>query len=160
VRLTGPHFHRAQLGIGFLVLTLALGMGQSLSLFHGWPNSYAMVSQIVKYQKPSARYFVGNAMNAIYELRGDPDTEPWQFTDAFYFGYTDKNGNFVTGDAAYADAIQDGYFQVIAYDFSADPATEESIAEDLYHAPNYRMVARIPVVTWGYPSYAYVWVRT
>ena len=159
VRIVGPHFHRAQLGIGALVLTLALGMGQSLSMFHSWPNSYAMVAELVKYQKPGAHYFVGNASNAIYELRGDPYAEPAQFTDAFYFGWWTEQGKFITGDAAYADAIEAGYFQVLEYDFSADPAVEESVAQDLYNSSIYKLVAKIYSPTSGGPGWSYVWVR-
>ena len=158
VRIVGPHFHRVQLGIGIVVLNFALGMGQSLYIFHSWPNSYAMVAELAKYQKAGAHYFVGNASNAIYELRGDPDAEPSQFTDAFYFGYYTSQGKYITGDAAYALAIQSGYFQVLTYDYSADAAVEQAIAEDLYRSPNYEMVARIPVSTSGGPGYAYVWV--
>ena len=158
VRVVGSHLHRVQLGIGILVLNLALGMGQSLYIFHSWPNSYAMIAELARYQKPGAHYFVGNASNAIYELRGDPDAEPQQFTDAFYFGYIDSQGKYVSGNAAYADAIQAGYFQVLAYDYSADAGVEQAIAEDLYRSPNYEMVARIPVSTSGGPGYAYVWV--
>ena len=159
VRLVGPNLHRVQLGIGVLVFAFALSMGQSIYQFHYWPNSYTMVATLAKYTKPGAHYFVGNASNAIYELRGDPDAEPAQFTDAFYFGTVDKSGQYVTGDQAYADAIQDGYFQVIAYDFSADPATEQSIAEDLYRSTEYHLVARIPELVWGAPGYGYVWVK-
>jgi hypothetical protein len=158
VRIVGSHLHRVQLGIGIIVLNLALGMGQSLYIFHSWPNSYAMVSELAKYQKPGAHYFVGNASNAIYQLRGDPDAEPQQFTDAFYFGYYTDKGQYITGNAAYALAIQSGYFQVLAYDYSADAAVEQAVAEDLYRSPNYEMVARIPVSTSGGPGYAYVWV--
>ena len=159
VRLVGAHLHRAQLGIGLLVLNLALGMTQSLYIFHSWPNSYAMVAELVRYQQPDQHYFVGNASNAIYQLRGDPDAQPWQFTDAFYFQYEVKPGVEETGDVAYADAIKAGYFRVIAYDFSADGAVESSVAEDLYHSESYVMVARIPSPTSGGPGYAYVWVR-
>jgi hypothetical protein len=157
VRLVGPNFHRVQLGIGVLVIAFALAMGQSIFQFHYWPNSYSLVTELAKYQKPGAHYFFSNASNAIYELRGDPDAEPAQFIDAFYFGYV-QDGKYITGDAAYAAAIQSGYFQVIAYDYSADPATEASIAEDLYHSPNYKLVARVPELTWGAPGYGYVWV--
>jgi hypothetical protein len=159
VRLVGPHFHRVQLGVGIVVLNFALGMGQSLYIFHSWPNSYAMVAELAKYQKAGAHYFVGNASNAIYELRGDPDAEPSQFTDAFYMGWYTAQGKYVTGATAYADAINAGYFQVLAYDYSADAGVEQAIAEDLYRSPNYQLVARIPVATSGGPGYAYVWVR-
>jgi 4-amino-4-deoxy-L-arabinose transferase-like glycosyltransferase len=159
VRLVGPHLHRAQLGIGVLVTTFALGMGQSLGLFHGWPNSTALVQQIVKYQKPKANYLVGADEVAIYALRGDPDCEPLQFTNTFFFSYTDAKGQYLTGDAAYTAAIQAGYFQLIAYTGNDSPQTESAIAALLYRATNYKLVATIPEPTSYGMAHYYVWVR-
>ncbi|MBR7828736.1 glycosyltransferase family 39 protein [Actinospica sp. MGRD01-02] len=159
VRIVGPHFHRVQLGIGVLVLTFALGMGQSLSMFHSWTNSYAAVAALVKYQKPGAHYLFADGPNAIYLLRGDPYAEPSQITDAFSFGWWDEQGKYITGDAAYADAIQAGYFQVVSYDFSANPGAEQAIAQALYNSPIYRLAAKIYTPTSGGPAWSYVWVR-
>ena len=159
VRIVGPHFHRAQLGIGALVLTFALGMGQSLSMFHSWTNSYGAVAELVKYQKPGAHYLFADGPNAIYLLRGDRYAEPSQITDAFSFGWWDAQGKYITGDAAYADAIQAGYFQVVSYDFSANPGAEQAIAQALYNSPIYRMAAKIYTPTSGGPAWSYVWVR-
>jgi hypothetical protein len=159
VRIVGPHFHRVQLGIGVLVLTFALGMGQSLSMFHSWTNSYAAVATLVKYQKPGAHYLFADGPNAIYQLRGDPFAEPSQITDAFSFGWWDEQGRYITGDVAYADAIQAGYFQVVSYDFSANAGVEQAIAQALYNSPIYRMAAKIYTPTSGGPAWSYVWVR-
>lgn len=159
VRVVGPHFHRVQLGIGTLVLTFALGMGQSLSLFHSWPNSYGAVAELVKYQKPGAHYLFADGPNVIYQLRGDPDAEPSQFSDAFSFGWWDEQGKYITGEPAYADAIQAGYFQVVTYDFTSNPPVEQSIAQDLYNSPIYHLVAKLPAPTSNGPGYAYVWAR-
>lgn len=165
VRLAGPHFHRAQLAIGVGVVTLSLGMGQSLSSFHLWPNSDAMLAQLVRYQQPNAHYLVGADEVAIYGLRGDPDAEPGQFTNTFYFTYTNSQGRALSGNDAYTAAIADGYFRVIVYTGYDNPPVEQVIAADLYRSKDYRLVARIPELVSsgdlgsGY-TYYYVWVRT
>jgi hypothetical protein len=156
LRVVGPHLHRVQLGIGAVVLTFALGMGQSLSMFHSWPNSYAAVAEVVQYQKPGAHYLFADGPNIIYQLRGDPYVEPSQITDAFSFGWWNEQGKYITGDQAYASAIQAGYFQVVSYDFTANPGTEQAIAQALYNSPIYRLAAKIPS---GGQSWSYVWVR-
>ena len=158
VRIVGPHLHRIQLGIGVLVLTFALGMGQSLTLFHGWPNSYAAVAEVVKYQKPGANYLFAAGPNVIYQLRGDPYVKPTQISDAFSFNWWTENGTHLTGDAAYADAIQAGYFQIVEYDFTADEPVELSIAQDLYDSPIYKLAAKIYSPTSYGPAWSYVWV--
>lgn len=158
VRIVGPHFHRLQLGIGVLVLTFALGMGQSLTLFHGWPNSYAAVAELVKYQKPGANYLFAAGPNVIYQLRGDPYVKPSQISDAFSFNWWTEQGTHLTGDAAYADAIQAGYFQVVVYDFTANEPMEMSIAQDLYDSPIYKLAAKIYTPTSYGPDWSYVWV--
>ncbi|WP_051451017.1 glycosyltransferase family 39 protein [Actinospica robiniae] len=159
VRMVGPHLHRAQLGIGVVVTTFALGMGQSLGLFHVWPNSTTLMQEIIKYQKPNANYLVGADEVAIYSLRGDADAQPLQFSNTFVFNYTDSKGQFLTGPPAYTAAIQAGYFQVIAYTGNDDAQNEGAIAADLYRATNYKLVATIPETTSYGTSRYYVWVK-
>lgn len=158
VRLVGPHFHRVQLGIGVIVLTFALGMGQSLSLFHGWPNSNVMINELVRYQTPGGHYLVEADEVPIYTLRGDPDAEPTQFTDTFFFQYTTAQGKVLTGDDAYAAAIQAGYFQVVVYNGLDNPPVDQAIAALMYRAPKYRLVATIAAPTSYGSSYYYFWV--
>jgi hypothetical protein len=159
VRLVGSHFHRAQLGIGVLVLCFALGMGQSLSLFHGWPNSNTMITELVKYQKPGGHYLVEADSVAIYALRGDPDAEPLQFTDTFYFAYTNAKGQTLIGEPAYEAAIAAGYFQTVVYDGLDNPGVDQAIASAMYRASNYRLVATIPSMTSYGPAYFYFWAK-
>ena len=159
VRLVGPHFHRVQLGIGVMVLTFALGMGQSLSLFHGWPNSNTMVNELVKYQKPGGHYLVEADEVPIYALRGDPDAEPTQFTDTFYFAYTTSKGQALTGIPAYQAAIAAGYFQTVVYDGLDNPPVDQAIAAAMYRATYYQLVATIPAPDSYGTGYYYFWVR-
>ena len=159
VRLVGPNLHRVQLGIAVAVLGFALGMSQSLFQFHVWPNSTALVDEILRYQEPNAHYLVSSDEVEIYSLRGDPDAEPAQFDSTFFFGYVDTKGQYITGDPAYTEAIAAGYFQVIAYSGTDSPAVEQMLAEELYHDPDYRLVAQIPEPTSYGPTYYYVWVH-
>ena len=164
VRLVGRHYHRLQVAIAAATVTLALGMGQSLNMFHVWPNSNEMVAQLVKYQQPSAHYLVSADEVAIYALRGDPDTEPAQFSNTFYFQYTTAKGQLLTGTAAYTAAIADGYFRTVVYTGEDDPSVEQVIAQDLARNHSYRLVAKIPELVHfqlssGY-TYYYVWVHT
>jgi 4-amino-4-deoxy-L-arabinose transferase-like glycosyltransferase len=159
VRLVGPNLHRVQLGIAVAVLGFALGMSQSLFQFHVWPNSNALVQAILTYQQPGANYLISSDEVEIYSLRGDPDAEPAQFSNTFYFAYTDAKGQYLTGDAAYTSAIDAGYFRVIAYSGTDSPAIEALIAEDLYHNPDYRLISRVPEATAYGTVYYYVWVR-
>jgi 4-amino-4-deoxy-L-arabinose transferase-like glycosyltransferase len=159
VRMVGPHFHRVQLGIGVMVLTFALGMGQSLSLFHGWPNSNTMVSELVKYQKPGGHYLVEADEVPIYALRGDPDAEPTQFTDTFFFAYTTSKGQALTGIPAYQAAIAAGYFQTVVYDGLDNPPVDQAIAAAMYRATYYQLVATIPAPDSYGTGYYYFWVR-
>jgi hypothetical protein len=164
VRLVGRNYHLLQLGIAAVTLTLALGMGQSIAMFHVWPNSSEMLAQLVKYQQPNAHYLVSADEVAIYGLRGDTDAEPAQFSNTFYFLYTTAKGQQLTGIQAYSAAIADGYFRTIVYTGEDDPTVEQVIAEDLYRNHDYRLVAKIPEQidyqqTTG-TTYYYVWVHT
>ena len=113
---SAANYHLLQLGIAAVTLALALGMGQSIAMFHVWPNSSEMLAQLVKYQQPNAHYLVSADEVAIYGLRGDTDTEPAQFSNTFYFQYTTAKGRQLTGIQAYSAAIADGYFRTIVYD--------------------------------------------
>ncbi|HET9168073.1 MAG TPA: glycosyltransferase family 39 protein [Actinospica sp.] len=164
VRLVGRNYHLLQLGIAAATLTLALGMGQSIAMFHVWPNSDEMLAQLVKYEQPNAHYLVSADEVAIYGLRGDTDTEPAQFSNTFYFLYTTSKGQQLTGLPAYSAAIADGYFRIVVYTGEDDPATETVIAQDLARNHAYKLVAKIPEpIDYQQTSgitYYYVWVHT
>ena len=57
----------------------------------------------------------------IYYFRHDADAQPRQFTSTYFIGYTDKQGQYLTGDAGYVAAIKAGYFRVVAYNFQTTP---------------------------------------
>ncbi|MBR7825763.1 glycosyltransferase family 39 protein [Actinospica sp. MGRD01-02] len=158
-RIADKHVLRTLVAISLLGTTLVLGAFQSLTLFHVWPNSSAMVSEIAQNEKPNGRYLVGSDAVAVYGLRATPGFNPHQFIDTWSLSYRDSAGQLLTGTAAFTAAIKAGYFQVIVYTGAENPPVEAVIEADLSHAANYKLVATIPEHTSNGALNYYVWVR-
>ena len=160
IRLVGRHFGRLQLGIGIGVVAFAFGMSQSHIMFRGWPDATKLVATLKQYQKPNAHYLVEIDEVPIYYLRGDTEAEPSQFTSTFAFLYLDWQGQWLTGDIAYQTAVEQGYFQVVAFDGVTTPDIDQAILNGL-HSPTspYRYAAGFPEQT-AYGTVVYqVWVK-
>jgi hypothetical protein len=158
-RLMGDYFRRPQMGIAVWSLALVLGMVQSSYLFHGWPSSGPFVSTFSKYLKPDARYLVEVPEVPIYYLMGNKDAQPRQFTSTFFIVYKDKKGQTLTGPAGFTAAVQDGYFQVIAYNNTVTLAADGSLAKALEASRAYYMAAKVNLSDSLGPVTYYIWVK-
>jgi Dolichyl-phosphate-mannose-protein mannosyltransferase len=158
-RIMGDYFRRPQIGIAVWSVALVLGMVQASSLFHVWPSSGPFVTTFAKYLKPNARYLVEVPEVPIYYLMGRPDAQPRQFTSTFYIVYTDKEGKTLTGPAGFSAAVQDGYFQVIAYNNTVTLAADGSLEQALKASHQYYLAATVNLSdTLGRVPY-YIWVK-
>ena len=73
--------------------------------------------------------------------------------------YTDSHGRTLTGDAGFAAAISDGYYQVIAYNGAATPQVDEVISRALQTSSTYRLAQIVPS-TGDFASVPYyIWIR-
>jgi hypothetical protein len=156
-RIVGDHFRRAQLGIAIWGAALVLGMTQANDLFNAWPNSTAFTRVMTHNLTPGGHYLVEVDEVPIYYLRGHRDAQPRQFTSTYFIGYTDKQGQYLTGNAGYAAAIKGGYFQVVAYNGSTTPAVDNVLAAALRASPDYQLAATLP--NGNHSVTYYVWVR-
>jgi hypothetical protein len=157
-RVIGDHFRRTQVGIAIWGAALALGMTQANNLFNAWPNSTVFVADMARYLRPGAHYLVEVDEVPIYYLRQHAGAQPGQFTPTYYIGFTDKQGEFLTGDAGYIAAIKAGYFQVIAFNYQTTPAVDAVIAHALVTDPDYRLAAVIP--NGNDTVRQYIWVKS
>ena len=156
VRIVGDHFRRAQVGIAIWGAILALGMGQASELFGFWPNTTTFTADMARYLRPGAHYLAEVDEVPIYYLRGYSDAQPDQFTSTFAFGYVDKQGTYLTGDAAYAAAIKAGYFRVVAFNYLTTPGVDAVIDQALAANPGYRLADVLPDES----GKQYIWVKT
>jgi hypothetical protein len=79
-----------------------------------------------------ATYYLGDA---VY---------PTRWVNTFFLSYYDHAaGRSVTGPRAYADAIRDGYFDVIAIDFGAQKSVDAAVAEAVHLNKQYHYVTKV-----------------
>ncbi|HCU97333.1 MAG TPA: hypothetical protein DHU96_33350 [Actinobacteria bacterium] len=91
------------------------------------------------------------------QRRGTWERRAWH--GAHYLSYTGTHGGTLTGDAGYAAAISDGYYQVIAYNGVDTPPADTVIAHALQTSTRYRLAQIVPNTgAFGNVPY-YVWVR-
>ena len=158
-RIMGDYFRRPQFGIAIWSMALVLGMVQSSYLFHQWPSSGPFVSTFARYLKPNARYLVEVPEVPIYYLMGKPDAQPEQFTSTFFIAYTNKKGKLLTGPEGYTAAVQDGYFQVIAYSNSVTLAADGALAKALNASHAYYLAAKVDLSDSLGPVTYDIWVK-
>ena len=158
-RLVGDHFRRAQIGVVVWSAALVLGLAQATQAFGSWPNSSTQVMELSRYLGPGDRYLVENDNVAIYSLMGKSDAQPDQFTSTYFMSYRGRNGQLLTGTAAYLAALQAGYFHVVIYDNSVTPALDKSLAAALESDPRYRLAGAVPEDARDFRTTCYVWVR-
>ena len=158
-RILGDHFRRPQIAIAVWCTALALGMIQSQTLYHVWPNSSPFVSTFARYLKPHAMYLVEVPEVPIYYLEGRSDAQPGQFLSTFYISYTDKKGQTFYGVPGFQAAIKDGYFQVVAYNGTVTPGIDGVIAQELKTSGKYYLAAQIDLTdVYGPVDYS-IWVK-
>ena len=145
-RIVGDHFRWLQLGIAVWITVLLFGAQQARAITFSWPNSNGLTTALAAYQRPGGRTYVDIDTAEIYYLKGWDQLDHWASGYSFYYD-TRAHGR-MTGYAAYRQAVQDGYFDVIAYNRypSAAVATaDNAVATAVKSNPAYRLVAVIPL---------------
>ncbi|HWG01768.1 MAG TPA: glycosyltransferase family 39 protein [Trebonia sp.] len=159
VRLVGDHFRRPHFGVAAWCVALALGMGQSWSLYHAWPETGPFISAFSKHLAPGARYLVEVQEVPIYYLEGNPDAQPEQFWSTYNIAYIDKQGQTLTGAAGFTAAVRAGYFRVIAYDNTVTPGTDQVIARAIASSHSYYLAKVVRMTASGGPVDYDIWVK-
>jgi hypothetical protein len=158
-RLIGDYVRWPHLGVGVWCLALVLGMLQSESLYHAWPDSTPLTQTLAAYLKPHARYLVEVPEVPVYYLMGNPDAQPDQFTSTYFITYYNRKGQQLAGPAGYAAAVQDGYFQVIAFSGQVTLAVDGTLEKELEASRLYYLAATVPLAGGPGPIDYYIWVK-
>ncbi len=158
-RVMGDHFRRPQLGIAVWGLALLLGMTEATHLFGDWGNEAAFVKAFSSELKPGAKYLVEIPEVPIYYLEGNKEAQAQQFSSTFVLVYQNPKGVVLSGTTAYEAAIQNNYFQVVAYEGFTTPATDNAIASELKKNKNYTKVTVVSDSTKYHDGTFTIWVR-
>jgi 4-amino-4-deoxy-L-arabinose transferase-like glycosyltransferase len=138
-------------------LSAVLGVALSGTHFAEWPNSAAFVAKL----RPAIAAHPGpdlleNESVPAYYLGAKL---PWQtLDDTSFFKFIDPDtGATVTGTAAYASAIKQGYFAVVA--LAASAPVDQAVTSDLRDNPSYKLQSVLPFATSSYRNSYRIWVR-
>ena len=153
--------------VGIVAVLLAAVPGTVIATAHfteGWPSTSTYIARL--------RPWVARARDQGEMLFDDlsipqyysPGLMPWQFVlNNVYFAYTDPaTGKRITQPPlAYADAIQHGYFALIALTYGNAPSTyDPGIRQDIKRYGGYKLVLDVPYRLTHNGGAFLVWVRT
>jgi hypothetical protein len=157
-RIAGDHFRRAQFGIAVWGVVLALGITQSNWFFGTWPSSQGFITEMARYLRPHALYLVEAPEVPMYYLGNRPDAQPRQFISTFGLSIVTKQGQRLTGDAAFKYTVRQGWYQIVAYDGVSTPATDRLLRQYMVGAP-YTLKKVVSASNHGNIYNYYVWVK-
>jgi hypothetical protein len=139
-----------------LAFPAALGASQSRVLGTAWPNASSLIAIL----RPLAdhgtgRLLVEDPAVARYYLPAGTQWQRWSSTrnitlpsGASVGGPATAQGVVGAGDpAAFARYIAEGYFSLIALNFTDTTALDHSIAAELHHDSHYRIIDVVPYGT-------------
>jgi hypothetical protein len=152
-RIMGDHFRWPHFAVAIWSLALVLGLTQSNSLYHEWPSSGTFVSAFSRYLKPDARYLVEVPEVPIYYLENRSDAQPKQFTATYSVAP-------LSTPTAFATAVEDKEFQVIAYNGDVTAANDNALAKALKASHSYHLASKVYIgYAYGSSTYYYIWVE-
>jgi hypothetical protein len=146
VQVVGEHFRRVQLGIAVWIIALVFGAQQAATNTASWPNSTNLTAALSGYAQPGDHVYVDINTAEIYYLKDWDTFDDW--SSGYSFSYTPHGGKTLYGYPAYRKAVQDGYFNIIAYNRYPEAAVasaDDAVAAAAKSNPQYRLVAVIPL---------------
>lgn len=150
---------RLGLALAACLLLTSVGVRQSQSRYHDWPDAGPLVSVLRTQVRPvTGHYLVEESEVPRYYLRDL--VEPYQWTGTFFFEYTSKDGRRLTGVPAYRAALDERYFDVVALRYGPTAALDVQIDEVLRKGKGYEQIAQVPAdSSYGRGAYT-VWRAT
>lgn len=123
----------------------AVGAVQSGDLFSYWPNSTPLVSALKQAMGKGGGHYLAEASTVPeYYTAGLPDGARNDWENTYFFGYVDAAGKYVTGPAAYRQAVAEHYFKLIVLSYNVTPALDHEIDTPLKEHDGYRLIDVIP----------------
>jgi hypothetical protein len=155
-RRFAPAFGR---GIAILAVLVSAGIGvvTSVPQYLGWPDSNPATAELAQFVRPDGKYLAEDYYQYAFTLRGSISSSQWSDTSSFDYRVPGTR-KLLRNDSAYAAAIKDAYFTVIALDFQDTLGTDEAIERDIKKYGDYRIAATIPFTTSAVSGQYRIWV--
>lgn len=141
--------------IGISAPISLLGRSQASEIFHEWPNSARLVSDL----RSLTRHYPGHYLAEDYDVPAYymENAIPWQqWSGTWYFSYIPKGATHpLTGLAAYRAAVAHHYFSLIILNFNDTTQADAEIITYMQQAGNYQVIDVAPSSVGQYTIWAY-----
>jgi hypothetical protein len=121
-------------------------------------TSRLFINALARQLRPGARYLIEDAEVPDYYLGGRRGAQPTQFYDTFTISYQD-HGKTPTGDLGFETAVQQGFFDVVVYNYAETAGLDSLLARELQSDPSYRLAAVVPDTTADVHGAYYIWIK-
>lgn len=141
-----------------VVAMAAVGRIQAVDRVTGWTNSAQLMASLRPYiAATDKQVLMDDADVATYYLGADQSPTRW--INTYYFAYAPAGSSTTLyGSAAYAAAIADDHFGVVALNFASNPAIDKVVRTAIQANPRYRYVGEVVVHNrFGWGAYK-IWV--
>ncbi|HEX6478227.1 MAG TPA: glycosyltransferase family 39 protein [Ktedonobacteraceae bacterium] len=146
------------IALALCLLALLPGLQQARTLYGDWPSSTALTSFLRARVQAGVGHYLAEDFDVLrYNLMDETDI--WQWSSLDYFVYTDKQNHNLSGEAAYKDAIQEGYFDLVELSYGYHAPLDIQLAQRLAAGKQYDLIARIPTHNSYGSGYFWVWSR-
>ena len=147
-------------GAGAVAISTVIAVPAAFASYSSWPNSTALVAHVQKILRQNEGPVLAPDTDNVFDYYLHDDVPYTNLYGQGTFQYQDPSSRrHLTGNAAYADAIENRFFSVIALSFSVSPATDQEITGDIRAYGGYTLTATLPYRVAGGHSIFQIWVR-
>ena len=143
-------------GLAICLLVFGQGINQARQLYNEWPTSNGLAQVLRTQVRPGSGHILAEEMEVPRYYLQDI-VSFWQWSQLYWFDYTDRTGRHLSGTPAYRAAIRDGYFDLVVLRYGPNADTATAIDDGLRHGKGYDLIAKLPFSTgFGIGDY-WVW---
>ncbi|WP_227497349.1 hypothetical protein [Planctomonas psychrotolerans] len=143
-----------------LILMFSTAVSDAQRLFRAWPDSAQLHVSMLSLVRDGSTEVLAEEVEVLKYYLVDQVAQPEQFTGLDFFDYVGSDGQRRIGAEAYARAIEEGHFDVIAFRYGPSAELARSLTDDIERSGLYEQVAEHAfTVTSGDGNYI-IWRRS
>jgi hypothetical protein len=145
-------------GLALCLLLFGVGLSQAQGFFAEWANSDSMIRVLRTQVRPGGgRILAEESEVPRYYLQDIVAFRQWN--RLYWFEYTTKTGEHLSGEPAYKAAIADGYFDLVILRYGPNAELAHAIDGGLRNNGRYEQIAKLPYYTMFGAGDYWIWRR-
>jgi hypothetical protein len=145
-------------GLALCLVLFGVGQSQAQDFYAQWANSDSMIRVLQTQVRPGSGHILAEESEVPRYYLQDI-VAFWQWNHLYWFEYTSKAGDKLSGEAAYKAAIDDGYFDLVILRYGPNAELDHRIDGGLRNNGRYEQIAKLPYYTMFGAGDYWIWRR-